>query len=137
MLVRRVMRRQLGVLLAIVLVNYLAQIPYAAHQYGWNVDLRGVALLAATLLWFVVGFALLLRGRSVGWWLTCAFLFVQFVFYFRNEILLIPAGYGFVFHLRDWRDPLLWAVFLIGDINFVASGYFLAYLLVHRRELNG
>jgi hypothetical protein len=127
--------RPLAILVAVVLCNYLAQIPYSLHLYGLSADRRGAALLGATLVWFVAGAGLLRRGRTVGYWLLISFLGVEFVFYFRNEILLIPGGYGMPYHLTHVRDPLLYVVFLIGDVNFLAAGYFLWYLLRNGRQL--
>jgi hypothetical protein len=123
-------RAHLWVLIAVVLANYLAQIPYTLHLYGLTPDPRGVLLLGATLVWFAAGTVLLLRGWRVGYWLVLSFLAVDFAFYFRNEIMLIPAGYGLPYHLVHARDALLWVVFLIGDLNFVAAAYFLWYLLM-------
>jgi hypothetical protein len=44
---------------AIVLLNYAAQIPYAWYLYGLRVSPTGAGLLLLTLVWFVVGLALL------------------------------------------------------------------------------
>jgi hypothetical protein len=125
-------RTHLWVLMAVVLANYLAQIPYTLHLYGLTPDPRGVLLLGATFAWFAAGTVLLLRGRRVGYWLVLSFLAAEFAFYFRNEIMLIPAGYGLPHHLAHARDALVWVVFLIGDLNFAAAAYFLWYLLVPR-----
>jgi hypothetical protein len=125
-------RGQVLVLVAVVLANYLAQIPYSLHLYGLSASGRGALLLGATFVWFAAGTALLLRGRAIGYWLVLSFLVVEFVFYFRNEVLLIPAGYGLPYHLTHARDALLWVVFLIGDVNFLAAGYFV-WFLVQRR----
>ncbi|HLH69731.1 MAG TPA: hypothetical protein VKY90_12045 [Candidatus Dormibacteraeota bacterium] len=124
--------RALLVLVALVLSNYLVQIPYALHLYGSSVNGRGVLLLSITLVWFVTGVALLLRNRRAGLWLLLSYLIAEFLFYFRNEILLIPAGYGLPYHLTHLRDPLLWVAFLIGDLNFFAAGFFIWYLLSAR-----
>jgi hypothetical protein len=125
-------RAHLWVLIAVVLANYLAQIPYTLHLYGLTPNARGVLLLGATFVWFAAGAMLLLRGRRVGYWLVLSFLATELAFYFRNEIMLIPAGYGLPYHLLHARDALLWVVFLIGDLNFAAAAYFLWYLLVPR-----
>lgn len=125
----------LWALVGIVLTNYLAQIPYSLHLYGTQLNWRGAGLLLLTLVWFVVGMWLLARRSHVGYWLTLAYLAVQVVFYFRNEVLLIPDGYGLPYHLLHARDALLWAVFLIGDVNFFAAAYFVGYMLVRRPTL--
>jgi hypothetical protein len=122
------------VLVGIVLTNYLAQVPYDLHLYGLRENARGALLLGATFVWFAAGAALLLRGRAAGYWLLISFLAVEFAFYFRNEILLIPEGYGLPYHLAHAPDTLLWVVFLIGDVNFVAAGCFIGYLLWRRRR---
>jgi hypothetical protein len=41
---------------------------------------------------------------------------------------------GWFFHLRE-PDPVLWAVFVIGYLSFFASGYFLALILIHHRDI--
>jgi hypothetical protein len=128
-------RRPLLVLVGLVLANYLAQIPYTLHLYGLSASPRGALLLGATLVWFVAGATLHWRGRAAGYWLLLSFLAVEVVFYFRNEVLLIPAGYGMPYHLTHARDPLLWVVFLIGDVNFLAAGCFVWYLLRERVRL--
>jgi hypothetical protein len=99
---------QLLVLVVVVLANYLAQIPYSLHLYGSSLSGRGALLLGATFTWFAASAALLLRGRAAGYWLLLSFLAVEFAFYFRNEVLLIPAGYGLPYHLTHTRDTLIW-----------------------------
>jgi hypothetical protein len=121
-------RRPLLVLVGLVLANYAAQVPYDLHLYGVSWNRRGALLLGATLVWFGAGLVLLLRGSAAGAALLLSFLALEFVFYFRNEVLLIPAGYGLPYHLAHARDPLLWTVFLVGDLNFLAAGSFLAYV---------
>jgi hypothetical protein len=117
-----------------VLLNYTAQVPYAIHLYGPHVFARTTpdALFGITLCWFVLGLALLLRGSSRGFWLLFSFLATEFAFYLHNESVSIPHGYGLPYQLRDFHDLLLWFVFLIGGINFVADGYFLWYLCRRR-----
>jgi hypothetical protein len=41
------------------------------------------------------------------------------------------------YHLTHALDPLLWVVFLLGDVNFVAAGYFLWFLVTRRSSLAG
>jgi hypothetical protein len=125
---------RLWLLLGIVLANYAAQVPYALHQYGLRFEPRGLALLAATLAWFLVGFVLLLARRAAGFWLLVAYLALDCVFYFHNGSLLIQEGFGIPYHLARFDDPLLWGVFFVGDVNVVAAAYFLPYLLTHRRR---
>ena len=129
--------RPLLYLFAVVMANYLVQIPYALHQYGPNINPRGVLLLGSTLAWFLIGFFLLLRGKPSGYWLTLAFVAVQFLFYFNNEIIRMLDGYGLIYHLTTFKDPVVWAVELIGQINFAAAAFYLYYLVRHRAALSG
>jgi hypothetical protein len=126
-------------LFLIILVNYLAQIPYTLHLYGFHVNPRGAALLALTFAWFLVGYWLMWRRQAIGYWMTCAFLVAQCLFY--NEIVLMWYGYGFIHHLLDLHDPVVWAVQLIGTINFVFAAfspvYFLRYGKAFRESLQG
>lgn len=127
-------RRRLIVLGGVILANYLVQIPYQFHLYGglrfgptvWSV---GIILSFAA---FVVGLAGALRRSRVGYWFLFFFVTAEFLFYFRNETIGIPHGYGLPYHLLHVSDPLLWFVFFIGGINFVVDGYFLWYLSQHR-----
>jgi hypothetical protein len=127
--------RPLLVLFLVVLANYLAQIPYSLHLYGLNENPRGVVLLGTTFVWFLAGFWLLMRGKASGYWLTLAFLAVQFLFYFDNQIILMFYGYGLIYHLTHFDDPVIWAVELVGDVNFVVAAFFLYYLARNRRAL--
>jgi hypothetical protein len=130
-------RWHLAAVTGFVLLNYLAQIPYELHLYGTDVNVRGALLLGGSLAWFVLGMGLLLRGSPAGYWLLVSFLAVEFAFYFHNEVMLIPVGYGMAYGLTHARDGLLWTVFLIGDLNFLAAGYFLCYLVGRRFRLIG
>jgi hypothetical protein len=130
-------RVQLLVLVAVVLANYLAQIPYALDLYGSSWSGRGALLLGVSFVWFAAGVPLLLRGRAAGYWLLLSFVAVELAFYFHNEVLLIPVGYGLPYQLTHARDALLWVVFLIGDVNFVVAGYFLWFLVSRWSPLAG
>ncbi len=127
--------RPLLVLFLVVLANYLSQIPYALHLYGLNVNPRGVVLLGLTFAWFLIGFWLLIWRMPIGYWLTLAFLGTQFLFYFENEIIRMFDGYGLIYHLTNFKDPVVWAVELIGNINFIVAAFFLYYLARNRRAL--
>lgn len=125
-------------LLAVVLANYLAQIPYYLHLYFFPhraaPPLSGTLLLLATLAWFLIGCIGLARGGRAGYWALLAFLIVEVGFYLYNMLLQVTHGYAPFFHLQD-RDPLLLVVFAIGYLNLVAGLCFIAYLLRHRRGL--
>ena len=129
--------RPLLLLFFVVLANYLSQIPYYLHLYGLRVDPRGEALLGPTLAWFLIGFWFLFRRRPTGYWLIHAFLAVQFLFYFKNDTINMLYGYGLIYHLTKVDDPVIWAVELIGDVNFMVAAFFLHYLARNRRALLG
>ena len=114
-------------LFLIVIANYVAQIPYGIHLYHGHYNMVGVFMLFVTLVWFMAGF--FLRHTKVGYWLLLSFLAVEFLFYFHGEILMLFWGYGIGYHLLRVKDQVLWWVFFIGDVNFVAAGYYLYYLL--------
>ncbi|HEX9031901.1 MAG TPA: hypothetical protein VF834_08625, partial [Streptosporangiaceae bacterium] len=128
-------RGQLAALLIIVLANYLAQVPYALDLYGTHVSGRGLILLALTLAWFLTGVVLNQKGRQAGHWLLFSFLVTEFAFYFHGQILGIANGYGLVYLLVHAHDTIVRWVFVVGDINFAAAGYFALYLL-RRRKLS-
>jgi hypothetical protein len=118
---------------AIVLLNYAAQIPYAWHLYGLRVSPTGAGLLLLTLVWFVVGLALLRVGRGkAGYWLTMSFLATDVVFYGYNAATGMLHGYGPLYHLTRQGDLLVSAVFFIGYVNVVAAAY-LIWVLVGSR----
>lgn len=127
--------RPLHFLFLVVLANYLSLIPYHLHLYGLSVDPRGVALLGPTFAWFLIGFWFLFRRWSIGYWMVLAFLAVQFIFYFKNDIINMLYGYGLAYHLTRFDDPIIWAVELLGDINFIVATFFLYYLARNRRAL--
>ncbi len=127
--------RPLYLLFFVVMLNYLSQIPYDLHLYGLNWNPRGVALLGATLAWFLVGFGLLVRRLPIGYWLTLAFVALQLLFYFNNEIVLAFYGYGMPYHVTTLKDPVIWAVEMAGILNFFAAIFFLFYLLRRRSSL--
>jgi|GEM_PF-1345120 len=127
---------QLIALLVVVLANYGAQVPYAADLYGLHVNGIGVGLLGATLAWFLAGVVLQRRGGRagrVGYWLLLSFLITEFLFYFHGQILQLANGYGLVYNLVHAHDTIVRWVFVVGDLNFVAAGFFAAYLVWHRR----
>lgn len=131
-------RTFLVVVFVVVVANYVAQVPYYLRLYYFPHHappaLWGSLALAATLAWFLVGFALLWRGRAEGYWLTLSFLVVETGFYLYNEISQIAHGFPPFFHLAS-PDPVLWTVFAIGYLNMVAGVAFIAALIVWRRRL--
>lgn len=119
--------RHLPVLLAVVLLNYAAQIPYYLHQYYYPrhlpPSLIGSVLLAITFIWFLLGYLWYVRGRRYGMGLLLSFLVTQVLFYGHSVVLGLFTGGGAVAQLET-PSPFLLAIFLIGDINFVAAIYY-------------
>ena len=122
---------------AVVLLNYAAQIPYAAHLYGAAFSRTGALLLGMTLAWFALGYLLVTHHRSHGYWVLLAYAVAQFGFYFHGEVLLSLVGFGGAYQLTHARDALLWLVFVVGDINFVAATLVVVYLLKRRQAFSG
>ena len=120
---------------AVVLLNYAAQVPYAIDLYGMHLSLAGAALLGATLLWFLVGLTALAGGSRTGYVVLTTYAAAQVAFYFHGQVLLAFAGYGMPYSLTHARDAIVWAVFVIGDVNFLAAAVTLVYLLARRRGL--
>jgi hypothetical protein len=132
-------RRFLLSVLIVVGMNYLAQIPYYLDVYylphGAAPNLRGSLLLGATLVWFVVGWALLARGMRAGYWVLLSFLAVETGFYVHNVLVRVVNGYPPFMDLPA-RDGVLDAVFGIGYVNMLCGLYFVYYLLRHYRALS-
>jgi hypothetical protein len=125
-------------LVGVVGANYLAQIPYYLRVYyfphGTPPSWSGVALLALTLVWFVAGAAGLAGGKRAGYWLLVGYLATVVAFYGYNVANQVAHGFAPFFHLQT-HDPILFVVFGIGYLNFVAGVGFLAYLVWRRRAL--
>ncbi len=136
---RETWRRALQILMFVVVVlNYGAQIPYYLRLYYFPHHappaLWGSLALATTLAWFLVGWALLWRGRVAGYWLTLSFLIVETGFYLYNEISQVAHGFPPFFHLTN-PDPVLWMVFAIGYLNMVAGVCFVVAMVAWRPAL--
>lgn len=130
----------LGLVLAVVGANYLAQIPYYSRIYYFPRHAppspTGVALLGLTLVWFLAGFVGLARGQRVGFWLLLTYLVAVVAFYLGNLINQVAHGYAPFFHLQT-HDPVLFMVFGIGYLNLVAGSSFLVGMVwYHRAPLN-
>ena len=127
------MKTHLSVLFWIVIANYLAQIPYSIYLYhtAWGTNIAGALLLLATFLLFIIPYMLLRRGSAAGYAGLLIFLTIEFLFYLWNFAGSVLHGYPPFFHLAN-RNPILFTVFLIGYINFLAAGYFLYYFLKNK-----
>jgi hypothetical protein len=116
----------------VVIANYLAQVPYAWHLYGWSFSRTGALLLGATFAWFLIALVMFRAGRRAGYWLLLGYALVQVLFYLNSEVLLAFVGYGLPYHLSRTQDPIVWLTFLAGDFNFVAAVGAVVFLLRHR-----
>jgi hypothetical protein len=97
----------------------------AAHPLP---SLRAVALLAATLVWFVVGLIAFMKQRAWGFPVLLAYLAVEALFY--GETLLSGT---FIFQVENHSD-LLKVVFVIGYLSGVVAAYYAYRLMRHRRQ---
>jgi hypothetical protein len=122
-------------LLLIVLANFLAQVPYFMYQYHGVPSRIGTTLMTFVLVWFLLAFVWLWQAKTKGYFLLLAFLIVEFLFYLSTQITQILSGKGILLHVLHPDDPILFIVFAIGYINLVASGFFVYYLILHKKEL--
>jgi hypothetical protein len=116
-------------LVAVTLVNYLAQVPcYLHNDYSAHHLLPGlpaVALLGATLAWFAVGLAGFLGHRRWGRPVLVSYLVTEAVFYGAT------IASGIFLHQLANPSYLIKAVFVVGYVSgAVAAGY--AVLLVRQ-----
>jgi hypothetical protein len=130
---RRPLIRFFWVVLVVVLANYAAQVPYAAHLRK-SPSISGSLLLGATFAWFLIGYVGLLHGARLGYWILLSFLLTEVGFYAYNLINQTRHGYPPFMHLQE-RDPILFVVFAIGYVNMLAGAAFILYLLRQRRAL--
>lgn len=124
--------------LGVVLANYLAQIPYYLDVYYFPHHAApataGSLMLLATLVWFLFGYVLLVRGSRIGYWVLLSFLAVEVSFYAYNMVNQVMHGYAPFFHLQA-RDAILFVVFAIGYLNLIAGICFLYILIRHRKTM--
>ena len=127
--------KPLAVLFWVVILNYLAQIPYYVHQYyrprhlapNWS----GTALLVLTLVWFLLGYFRYIQAKRYGFGILLSFLIVQVLFY-GHAILFSLAGQGAIAQLGT-HSPFLFVIFSIGYLNFFVAAYY-AYKLMKRKN---
>ena len=124
-------------LLLIVLTNYAAQIPYYIHQYyaphHFLPSLLGSVLLSMTLAWFLLAYWKLAQGKGWGYWLMLAFLTVEFLFYLQTQVSQLLISHQVLLHVYKPDGILLFVVFGIGYINFLAAVYFIVFLRRHKQ----
>ena len=125
----RRLRTAFSILLAITLLNYIAQIPYYIHfyfVYHAPPSLFGLAFLLATLVLFLVGYIWMMQGKRLGSWLLLLFLVLEFGGYLLHNL----SG-AFLKDLPT-SDPLFLTISLIGYLNFVVAFVYLVILLKNR-----
>jgi hypothetical protein len=109
-----------------VVANYAAQVPYDLDLYGGRFSGAGVALLLATLAWFLIGLVLYTRGMPFGSLVLMGYVVAQVAFYTVTDVLGEVAGAGLTFQLAHARDSVVWIAFVAGAINFLAALVLLA-----------
>ncbi len=127
---------QARILSALILADFVAQIPYFFHNHYASqplaISIRSLIIMGVAFAFFLAATLLLFRRDRDGYPLMLLYLSVEFLFYLWGVIGSIRHGYGIFFQLRN-PDLLLRTVFAIGYLNLLASGYFLFLLLRHRR----
>ena len=128
---------QVWILFASILANFVAQVVYFFHLYYTPQQPfpapRSLLLLGSVFALFLVGYALFMKRKRIGFYLLALFLFMEFAFYLWNLIGGGLRGPGWFFHLSE-PDPVLWIVFAMGYLNLFTSGYFL-FLLLRNRQI--
>lgn len=129
-------RLVMGILLGVVVANYVAQVVYYFHLYYPARLPVGTLALGATFVWFLAGFVLLARSVILGYWLLLTYLLAMVGFYLANMLNQMVHGFGPFFHLQE-RDPVLWIVFAIGYLNMLVGAYCIYVLVRHARAMIG
>jgi len=127
-------------LLAAVVLNYLAQVPYYIHQYyvGRHIapSWTGAALLLLTLLWFLAGYIMYVANKKHGKGILLSFLAAQVLFYGHAIIFGLVNGSGAVAQLKT-HSQFLFVIFLIGYINFGVTACYIVWLLQKQKQPGG
>jgi len=130
-------RLQIRILAALILLNFLAQVPYYLHLYYFRhhqpPNIVGSLLLGAVFALFVAGYALLAMHKPLGYVLLQTFLAMEFLFYFLSMVHSMMNGFE-PFHQVENHDLLLRIVYGIGYLNLFASGYLLVLLFLNRSK---
>lgn len=134
---RRSILLQAKVAFLLILVNFLAQVPYFFYLYyrrqSFSVSLRSFLIMGLVFAVFLSGSILLFTHRRWGYPLMMLFLLAEFFFYLLNVINSAVHGFGLFFQIHN-PDLILRVIYSIGYMNLFASGYFL-YLLIRYRDL--
>jgi len=110
-------------LVAVTIVNYAAQVPYAIHNGDFSAHrpldvVRGAVLLGVTLAWFVLGLTGYVRKRRWGLAVLVSFLLAEALFYTATFV----TGW-FLFQLQD-PSYLLKAVFVTGYASGAIAAFY-------------
>ncbi len=119
---------QAEILFCLILLNFLAQIPYFFHLYFRSqslwISLRSFLIMGLVFAFFLLASILLFRGQRWGYPLMILFLSAEFLFYVWGAVSSTMHGYGPFFQVHN-PDLLLRVIFSIGYLNLFVSGYFL------------
>ena len=123
-----------GLLAAVVLLNYAAQVPYYLILYFPRPpSLLGVGLLAITGAWFCLGLIRSRHGRRFGDGVLGAFLATEVAFYGALIVLSIAThGRGGASAQLTTPDARLWVIFAVGYLNAFVAAVTLARLVFRR-----
>ncbi|MBW4061043.1 hypothetical protein HJC99_00515 [Candidatus Saccharibacteria bacterium] len=131
----------LYILFAVTMANFVAQIPYYLHQYYLTSHTApsplGLVLMGGVLAWFLIGYHGLARYQKYGYILVLSFLSVEFLFYLQTQIAQYLSGHGIFLYVSSPHSLILFIVFGVGYINFIASAWFIYELLRHARSFVG
>ena len=131
---------QAKLLFALILANFVAQIPYFFHLYygkqSLAVSARSFLILGCIFAFFMTASVLFFNGRRAGYPLLLGFLTVEFLFYLWGLVSSLVHGIGLFFQIHN-PDVLLRIIYSIGYVNFFAAGYFLFLLIRNRGVFHG
>jgi hypothetical protein len=120
----------LVVLFWVVIVDYLAQVPYYLVNYylphRTPPSVSAIVLLSLTLAWFLVGYFAYRAHRRYGFWVLLSFLAVEGLFYLNTMLF---GGLGV---LLGTPNPVLRIVFLVGYVTGLLSLTYAVLLVVFR-----
>jgi hypothetical protein len=126
-------KASLPFLLWITILNYLAQIPYYLRNYYFPYhaapNVRGVILLSATLLWFLVGYVGFQKNKKWGTYVLLSFLIIEALFY----LISVLSG-AFLFQMGN-PSLIIRSVFIIGYLSGAVSAYYTCAILAREYRL--
>jgi hypothetical protein len=116
----------------VVIIDYLAQIPYYLVNYYIPAQtpptVSSIVLLGATLAWFLVGYFGFRARRPFGYWVLLSFLLVEGLFYLTTLLF----GTAALQLLKP--NPVITVVFVIGYVTGIVSLFYFAMLVAFRRR---